>query len=222
MIRAEKVHSDDLLACFFTECEAQFRFLERTHGFGRIAGLAEYKKGRLIITPHSSSTPGIGPFHLITRYERGPLAFEIGYSDENYLLDCHVYHNLSTRLSLEDVLKAAKRPSAAKILSRPASRPELLLSQIRELAAIVHKNNSWLGEESTKLFERAITIRETILEHNIREQYKREMEALSSQAAKAFLQKDFQKVVTLLTPYESHLSGADLKKLNQARRRLQL
>ena len=43
------------------------------------------------------------------------------------------------------------------------------------------------------------------------------MREVSEMAAKAYMQKNYKKVIQLLMPYKRLLSGADLKKLTQAR-----
>lgn len=213
-------HSN-LLTCFFTECERQLRFLEQEHGFYYLSGLTRYHNGRQIIMPYQGQdyTP---PFFATTRYELGDLALEVTYSDETYRLEVQVFYNRIQRLQLHEILKAAKKMVWLRDQDFIASSPRALKKCIERIQAVLHKHGDLVLTPSDRLLEKAQAIRDTLLEQNIREQYKKDMHQASTLAARAFLQKEFPRVIELLSPYERDLGAADLKKLDQARKKILL
>ena len=88
------------------------------------------------------------------------------------------------------------------------------------IAAGVKKHRRVVLEPGQKLLDRALTMRGKRLEQRIREQHKNDIQKASIEGAKAFLEKDFRRVIELFVPYETYLSAADLKKLNLARRNM--
>lgn len=212
----EQEISEDLLACFFYKCEEQFRFLEKEMGFRYLSGLVEYRQGRQIIRAwHPGMQTDI--CHLATRYEKDDFSLEIRFNTEDFLLECAIYFDSINHIHLEELVKAAKKGTLPRALQQPALQPGVLEKIIGELGKFLYKNRGWLIEPDAKLLHRALTIRQKILEHNLREQLKRDMEGACAQAARAFMRKDFVRTISLLGPYEAFLSAADLKKLSYAR-----
>ena len=210
---------DNLLTCFLKECETQFAFLTQHHGFTHIAGQCEYKKGRQIIRPFAEGQAS-RHIRVISRFEKGPLAFEAVYSTEDYFVKCHMYYDFFYKVALEHVLQAAKRSGKLDILKRPAVQTDYIKKILKEIAQLIHMHHGLLLDVRPRTIERAITIHEKMLEHSIREQFKRTLKHVREKAAKAFTEKNYRRVIELLYPYEDHLSASDLKKLARARHHL--
>ena len=214
-----RASSGDLLTCFFTECESQFRFLEQKHGYSYLSGLVEYRGGRQIITPYRNQFID-GPFRAVTRYEHDSINLEIVYGDKDYALEAYACYEHIYRLSLSDILSAVKKPDAGRTRHWLVTHEELVQDSVRSIANTVRKQWRHFLNPKPKVIERALSIRSKLMEQAIREQYKQEMDMASREAAKAFLEKDFTMVLMLLMPYERDLSPGDAKKLGLARRSL--
>lgn len=209
----------DLLACFFTECESRFRFLEQKHDFHYLSGLVRYKDGRQIITPYrNQDVPK--DFWAITRYEKDNIALEIVYGDEEFVIESYVYFQNIHRLNLSEILWAAKKDDGSVSGNRWASREAFLRDIICNMAASVEKHKRHILNPTQKTIDRAVTMRAKRLEENIREQYKKDLEKATTIAARAFHDRDFKRVLELLSPYEKDLATADSKKLMRARKNL--
>jgi hypothetical protein len=190
------------------------------HGFIYISGIAEYIKGRQIIRPLRGDQITDSSANLITRYEKGELAIEFAYTVPDGRLDCLVYPDRINRLRLQDILQALKKQADVQILEHPLPQPESLKSALHLVASLLHDNQALLDDADRRIFERAMVLREKLIEHHLREQLKREIDLACAQAARAFMQKDYSRVIILLRAYENFLSSGDLKKLNFARKQM--
>ena len=99
--------TEQLLACFFTECESQFRFLEQKYGFTYLSGLVEYRGGRQIIQPYQNQAVE-PPFQAVTRYEKDDVCLEITYGDKEQVLEPYVYFGTIYRLAAAEILMARR------------------------------------------------------------------------------------------------------------------
>ena len=220
MYNKKQEPSKDLLSCFFTECETQFRFLELEHGFHYFSGLVQYKGGRAIITPykdHKDQTIKNG-FQAMTRYEKDDDAFEIVFDDMYLSLEGYAYYNRVHRFEFSEMLEAAKRSDSAILIKKKSvSHKESLRETVKQMAAPFRSHIEHFIKPNPKLIERALTMRGKRMEHQIRSHYKTIIEESCTKAAKAFLEKNYQSVIKLLMPYERDLSAADLKKLEKAK-----
>lgn len=215
------VPPEKLLAFFFKECEREFRFLEQEHGFAYFSGLSEYRKGRWIFTPWQSQQPlSPGGFEASTFYEKDRVTFEISFSGESHVISPRLCYDRVYRLGLEEVLKAARKDYLFRSYTPYASETASVEKAIHALGKTVQKNKALLTQPNPKIIERALTIREKLLEQKIREQFIRDMNEACTAAARAFMNKDYRRAIELFTPYETHLSFAHLKKLDLARRKI--
>lgn len=213
------------MSCFFETCEKQFRFLEQEFGFIYISGIAEYKQGRQIIRPVPSQTQHPisvdSDFSLVTRYEKDERAIEFSYVLPDGNLTCMFHSDRVNRLRLHDLLLTLKKEIDLSALEKPAKQADLIVNALQCASKAIHDNPVLLDTADNKLYDRALTMRQKMLEHRLREQLKKEMDLSVNLAAKAFLQQDFARVIVLLRPYEAFLSSGDLKKLNHARKKMQ-
>ncbi len=213
------VSPKDLLTCFFTECEKQFRFLEQRHHFSYLSGLVKYQGGRQIITPYKGVVSE-APFVAVTRYEKDFQAFEVSYSEDNYAVDCHFIYDHYQRLSFQEVLRAAKKSLTLSQTAYYTASVRTMQSVILDISETLKHGQKTLLPPSEKIIERALTMREMTLEQKIREQYRKSLDMISQKAAKAFTEKDFTAVIELFQPYEMDLSASDRKKLEVAKRKI--
>ncbi|MCC7305841.1 MAG: hypothetical protein IT558_06235 [Alphaproteobacteria bacterium] len=220
MISHEAVVTDSLLACFFTECEKEFRFLEQELGFTYYSGLAEYREGRLVIQPYDPGENYESNGQAVTLYEKDATAFEISYNQENFVLDLYLYFGQVYRLELSEMLRAAKKEMLPGMDAPFHVRPAELAKVLKEAALLLRDNKDVILHPDGKILDRALTMREKLLEQRIREQYRKAFDAAREQAARAFLHKDYRQVLLLLSPFERDLDPADVKKLDIARKNL--
>ncbi len=206
----------DLLDCFFASCESAFRFLEAAHGFARFGGLVSFQKGRKIIMPARGY--GGGVFHALTRYEKGSQAVEIFYAGDRFTLEGHLYFDFVDKLDFTDILQAARKNDSASGTASWLTRKNALKDKIGAMGACFEKHKTLFLDPDRALIQRAFLIRAKRLEDAVRAQYKRDLEDASLRAARAFSDKDYRRVVAILTPHERNLGGAERKKLERARR----
>jgi len=213
-------NAHDLLTCFFDECENRFRFLEEKHGYLCFSGMAEYKNNYKIIRPYKQNALQEGqPFFATTRYEKHNRTVEILYGDKNLVLEAYIYPDAQTRLSLRDIIMAARssvtKPASLSYLSEPQN-----ISEAVEWFSTLLQKHPKILEPSAKLVDRAITISSKLTEESIRAHFTDMIKEASVFAAKAFLEKNYNYVIALLTPFEGYLTISDLKKLKIARAKL--
>ncbi|GJL85763.1 MAG: hypothetical protein DHS20C02_15380 [Micavibrio sp.] len=221
MYNIEREPSEYLLACFFAECETQFRFLETKHGFKYFSGLVDYKGGRQIITPYKNQTIENG-FQAMTRYEKDDDAFEIIFDDMYLSLEGYAYYNRINRFEFSEVLEAAKKTDSVLTGKKPVHHRDGVREAIEQIATPFKNHIKHFVAPTPKLIERALTMRGKRIEHKVRSHYEAIVQEACAKAAKAFLKKNYQSVIELLSPYERDLSAADLKKLEKAKKNCQM
>lgn len=218
---AVKVNANpaDLLTCFFQECEKQFRFLETDYNFQYMSGLSERRNGREIIIPFRDQNIDI-PFWATTRYEKDNMAFTINYGDQAYSIECFLHIDYIHRLSLNDLLKASRKSEAQAFAAMGAAEPEAISKSVSDLRQIVATFPDIILSPSERLIERALSMRGKLLEQNIRELYQNSLKTICKTAAKAYMNKEYRRVIELLKPHQEELRPSDLKKLQRAEQRL--
>ncbi|NCT41311.1 MAG: hypothetical protein GW778_06600 [Alphaproteobacteria bacterium] len=220
MDQISSANSHTLLTCFFKECESQFRFLEETHGYLYLSGLAEYQRHFKVIKPYKDvKEPAKAPFYAVTRYERDNQAIEVFYGDRNYALEVYVYPDPARRLNLNDMISAARKtPSSARHLSYLTEDADI--SQSLKWFADTIRNNPKILSLDEKLIKRAEIMQQTLLEQSIRSHLDTQIAEASRRAAEAFADQDYTLVVALLDIYADYLGSADLKKLRIAHEKI--
>ena len=184
-----------------------------------MSGLAEYRGGHMLIRPYNSHEV-TGQFWAVTRYEKGRHAIELSYGDKDYALDMHFIYDRVYRFSLHELLRAAKKNAVGAAARRWIQTEATLQEQIFMLASMAFEHEKIFLEPEKRLLERAQTMRQTNMHHQIHEQYKKELKEACQKAAQAFLDRDYRRVIELTAPYERHLGSSDAKKLKLARRYL--
>lgn len=216
---ASEAH-DNNLSCFFTMCEHEFRFLEVDHDFSYFSGLLEYIKGRHVLRPCNPKTIHGQSFDAATIYDNGKQTLEITYNGETSVLDFFVCYNRINRFALAEIISAARWSFPPKTQRLFSPDVETLKTDIAAVAQIAKKNRAMMTDPDPKIIERTLTIREKKMEQQIRAQFRRDTDEARAQAAKAFVAKDYVRVIMLLTPYENYLDSGSAKKLTQARKTL--
>ena len=215
--------AQDLLSCFFSECERHFRFLEQKHNFGYLSGLVEYQRNYKIIKPFQDKVAlpnAREDFTAITRYERDEMAIEIGFSKIQLSIEGHVYFDPVQRFEFSEVLTAAKKHAQGIGGDIGLTHEDMIASALEDMAKDMKTHIKYFVKPQNKLIERAQVIRSKRIEHAVREHFKTLLEDTSRDAARAFMNKDYKKVMTLLQPFEPYLPNADMKKLILARKHL--
>ncbi|MCK5284996.1 MAG: hypothetical protein KAJ86_05360 [Alphaproteobacteria bacterium] len=204
-----------LLTCFFAECESAFRFLELNHGYSHISGIVNYKQGRQIIIPYKGQSID-GCFLVVTRYEKNNHAIEIIYGGAEFMIEVYSFFDQIHRLSFSDILRATKKKNIILNNNQWLMRESQIKYTICLMADVIEKNKTAFITPSKNFIDRALTMREKRMENLIRAQYNRDKAYVCILAAKAFLNKDYRRVIELFRPFERDLSIADKKKLRLA------
>ncbi len=208
-----------LLRCFFLECERKFRFLEQKHGFEYISGLAAYKNAYRIIRPYHGQEIDAA-FLAMTRYEKDGYALEIVYGGQDMALELYSCHERILRFTPAEILTAARKYGGGLAAGRGVAQEGMIEDILARFSRAFGKYPKILLDPPPHIVDRARSIREKHLEQAVRKHYRLSLEQAVRQAAKAYREKDFLKVVHLLEPHRAALGGADLKKLHLARARL--
>jgi hypothetical protein len=210
----------NLLSCFFTECERNFRFLDQAYGYSYIGGLQEQRGRHKIIKPYYNQ--GVEKsFTALTRYERGNQVIELVFGAEHYLLEGYVYYDPVQRFEFSEVLAAAKKNDVGASCAWGLMDEGALAKTIDRIADAVRRYTNYFTNADDKLIKRAHIIRSKRMEQAVRKQFEAQMEYACALAAKAFWERDYFKVVEFLEPLEGYLGRSDLKKLHLARKYLQ-
>jgi hypothetical protein len=202
----------NLLSCFFTECERNFRFLEQAHGYSYIGGLVEQRGHHKIIKPYLNQGADAS-FTAVTRYERGHQVIELVFGADEYAFDGYVYYDPVQRFEFSEVLAAAKKNDVGASSAWGLMDEGALAKTIDSVSDAVRRYTNYFTNIDEQLLKRANVIRSKRMEHAIRKQFEAQMEYACALAAKAFLDKDYFKVVELLEPLERYLARSDLKTL---------
>jgi hypothetical protein len=211
-----------LLGDFFSICAREFRFLEEDHGFTCVRGLSEYRKGHRLLTPwHEQHViPADAPFEAVTLYEKDDTAFEILYSSTNRTIDLYAGYSKSPRLQFQEILKAARRSLFVPLEIPVAVQHSTVEKTLQAISPVIQKNINFITAPNPKMIERALETREKHRELKLQEQLERDMAAAAQEAFRAFIVKDYRRVIELFTPYEHNLSFIHLRKLDIARKNL--
>jgi len=212
--------AEQLLKCFFSECERQFRFLEQRYGYNFFCGLSEYQKNYKIIRPYNGQQE-IGESFLATiRYEKDHTAIEIIYSSDQFFIEGYMFYSPADRFEFSEILTAARKSNGNIAGDWGITDNFIITKTLQTMSACFEKNSHILLDPSVKLMDRALRIRHTRLEQAIRTQHSENIKEICAQAALAFREKNYRLVVKLLEPCRDYLKKADLKKLDRARQNL--
>lgn len=214
-------HIDTLVSSFLLECESRFRFLEQTHGFSYFSGQARYERGRQIVVPYQHGAL-MRPFIITTLYEKPDWALEFRFCEDLYAIEVYILHRYVHRLDLAEFLTVGKRQEENIPGPFFASTPDQVHRSTQKLCHLVEQNVELLATPNPRLMEKALAMREKLLELQIREQYKKDMERACVKAARALVEKDYVRVVSMLRPYARDLPASDQKKLALALKNLQI
>lgn len=209
--------NSELLACFFRGCETHFGFLGHEPGFSAFSGMASYERGRIVIRPFDEQNVPEN-FSAVAHYERGDDAVEILYEENGYTLSVFLTYGRVDRLSLAEMVKAGgkRAPRAESHLTQCAQ----LEHALERFASCFRQHSALLIEPKAALLEKARAARSAQINEELRRRARENMGFACKQAALAYIEKDWRRVVALLTRFERELTGYDLKKLEVARRKL--
>ena len=219
MSETQQRPADELLRCFFSECERRFRFLQDRHGYHFICGLGEYRNNYRIIRPPDGRRIDES-FLAVARYEQHERAIEMTYAHERFAIEAHAFYNCYERFGLDEMLSAARKNAEELRGDWGAASPALVQKTLRRIAADLETYAHIILEPKPRLLARAVTIRNSRVEHAVRQKHRDLVAKACKDAAAAYRKKDYRNVVALLGPHEKHLQKADLKKLSRAKKYL--
>lgn len=209
----------NLLACFFDQSEAAFRFLTQNLDLRMMQGMLQYRNGRRVILPYKGGTPE-PDFCAVTCLEREALCLKLLYGHGDFGLETYVTFNHVDRFMISEYLEAGKSPDARMRHHYWLQSEGLLSSTISLIAESLKDNIMHITEADQKTIDRARTMRSKRMRQLIYNQYKKDLKEVSARAAKAFIDKNYRQVIEYLMPYEQDLPKADLKKYEIAKKML--
>lgn len=198
----------------------QFRFLESRHGFAAFSGLASYERGRQIIRPFYKKSAPPPEAMAVARYEKNDNAIELIYDGRDYSLSGFALYNRIDRLSLADIAQSARADAQSLTGKSGLCSGEQIKERIHDMAQAFRRHARLLTAPDPKLVEQARIERAERIQAQIYARYTENMEFACRQAALAFAEKDYRRVVELLSIFERHLDRASEIRLITARRRL--
>lgn len=214
----------ELLTGFFEQTPASFGFLQEHHNFDVVSGMARYERGRMIITPAPKDLGSVKfPFYATFRYETARRMIEINYGDIDFSLDCHITYDQKYRFSYEDLthffsLKDNGSPAAKA--SQLFTNETDIRQAIRKTGLTIEKNLERLLNPPTKFLEQALQYQREVLNRNIYQTYKQDMQAACSEASQSFREGNYKRTIMLYRPYRDHLSPEDFRIFSLALMRL--
>lgn len=224
MKNKKSVDTEDLISCFFGECETLYRYLAQKYDLNYISGLSMYTQHRQVISGFRPGKAFARPFTATARFERldgfHHNTLEINFHEDTYALSSYVILQNIERINIEDLLKAAKKTSVIMAGGKPVYDVEAIEQEMAHLSKIVIDHADLVLDPDSRIVDRALVIKETLLEHNLRKTLQENMKEASLQAAHAFMKKNYVRVIEILSPYKTFLSNADLKKLRMAREKI--
>jgi hypothetical protein len=207
--------TQQLISCFFKSCENALDFLQDNHGFQYISGMVEYKQGRKLIRPfRGDSIPE--NFWALSRYEKQDIAIEISYHEEEHIIESHIYFGFVDRYNLSDLAHAAKKADKRLNTQYGVANQPFLSQTIEDIGASMRTHAKLMTSCNERLLKRSNTIRNKRIENSVRDHYNRNKKQATEKAAKAFMEKDYRRVIELYHPYKSDLKATDLKKYRRA------
>ena len=138
------------------------------------------------------------------------------------MIESYSYFNYVHRLSTTEILQAAKKDCPVPETVRWVTETSQLENAVDMLAKTVMTYVEDVLHADKNLIERTLNIREKRIEQAVRKQYEESKAHASMLAAKAFMNKDYQRVIELVRPFEHDLGDSDRKKLNISLRKLLL
>ena len=212
-----------LIETFFTDCEKNFRFLEQKHAYDYLSGLAEYRKNYKVIVPYHYSKIDLhnaDELIALTRYELGGSAVEISFSIETLRIEGHIYYDPVQRFEFSEVITAAKKGESRLNPESGLSQRDLIQDKLCDMGRVFQKYKKYFIEPKPRFVERVHTIKNKRMEHAIRSHFMEQLSDRCIQAARAYTEKNFKRVIELLQPFEPYLGQAETKKLVLARKQL--
>jgi hypothetical protein len=211
-------HASKLIATFTQEVESSFRFLVDQYGFKQDAGLSDFgspvsKLKRL----NPRKVPGT--FWFIERFVNREIRIEIGFGDREFIVEADWwYQKESHGFAMWEIFNAAGAKDNKIGGSAWVTSCEFMEQTVREMAKSTKENIDLFIKPSEVLIDRALEIRGSRLRYDQKKQKKRNLNRARNEAASAFREKDYQKVIELLSPYSEILSEADNKKIHLCRK----
>jgi hypothetical protein len=208
-----------LLEAFKQECDAKFAFLEDLHTAKKEFGLS---RGDKPIASLDKYAPDRIPacYLAVQRYRLKKVVIEIAYGDRESIAVVRIFYLRSKReFALFEILRSAgindqRADGGGMLLS-----PEAIQETVSALSAALRQHLGLLVDPGQELFEAAEERRRKQAVQEKEDHRRAFLARARSLAADQFRQRNYQKVVELLSPFENILSKADREKVRIARER---
>ena len=202
-----------LINTFTQEVESRFRFLVDEHGFLNERGLSDFSSP---VSKLKSWDPENmpGTFWFIERFTDQQCRFEIGYGDRELIVEADWWPDNNERgFGLWEILNAAKKSDTKIGGSAWVSSSDFMARTIHDIAESLKVHLDLFVNPSNAIIDRALEIRGAKLRYDQEKQRERDLSRAKNEAASAFRNKEYARVIELLSPFSEILSEADKKKI---------
>lgn len=222
---SHKIPASQFFDRFFSQCEDQFSFLEDKHDYSCIAGLLEYRKMHELVLPYKKHDLENALAQVM--YERGDISILFRYNFQKNKMESYCRYQIH-QLSLLFISRYFA-PDADVDNIPHSIVPDVMVSELPDIdkGIQIFKEalypNMFLMEPCVKnirakLFYSALNAKNTVREKAVKAQYVASVKFACEQAAVAFLEGDYKRVIQFLQPYERELTPSCKKKLDLAKR----
>ncbi|MAF97948.1 MAG: hypothetical protein CMH26_04860 [Micavibrio sp.] len=207
----------DLPQKFFAACARDFRFLEENHDYRFISGVVEYRNNYKLIKPYNRGHYRDG-WRVVSLYESASDSIEIVFDSAGFFIEGFVYYNPVDRYEFNHVLGAAKKSCEDLEERMGLYESQMIEDKVSAIARGIKQYKKYFIAPEAKFKARVEVVKTQRIEQSVRQYFEYQMKDTCERAALAFLEKDYDQVISLLSPLESYLGMADLKKLKLATR----
>lgn len=200
------------LACFLETCDQNFTPMAHQYDLFTLIGLAEYMRGRHIITPISDVHSVAYPFHATARYEAEDFCVEFNYGDYNFTLECYVTFKNRYRFLLDDIIPFMPKNAKGAPIRLPdiqhsdaAPQAHHVQSLMRTYSQVLDVYLPDLMTLSDCVLGQALDAQYKRLQKRVREDFTRNKERACAKAKVAFQDCDYKKTIMLYRPYKDEL-----------------
>jgi hypothetical protein len=202
-----------LINTFTQDVESRFRFLVDEHGFVNEQGLSDFSSP---VSQLKSWNPENmpGTFWFIERFTNQQCRIEIGYGDRELIVEANWWPDNDERgFDLWEILNAAEKSDMKIGGSAWVNSSDFMARTIHDIAESLKEHLSLFINPSSAIIDRALEIRGAKLRFDQKKQRDRDLSCARNDAALAFRNKEYVKVIELLSPFAEILSEADKKKI---------
>jgi hypothetical protein len=213
-----------LIPRFFSAVSSNFIFLEKNFGYKRKVGIIEFQANDLIyadtfnlINPDTFTFIDGSFYRPEVRFIKDNIDIVATFSGRESVLSVEIRILDSEILSLWEVVNASAQNDSRNTEYMWVSTSSYLEKSVRTISEVVHDHINIIEGIDSKLRKVIDNNREKRYEKYVEKRQKEDLERDWIAARNAFKEKDFTKVIKLISPHEKILTSAQQAKLKYSR-----